>query len=298
MKPNTLQLNLFTGTDAHTRPQACTCAQTEEQRMTRKIDQAIRLLRSYARTANYALAYSGGKDSDVILRLAKLAHIDCEIVHNCTTIDPPGTIRHCERAGARIVRPHYTFFQLVSRKGLPSMFRRFCCKVLKEQYIAPYLILGIRAEESNKRKERYTEPTSCRIYSKTKTAEQVLPILNWTTHDIKIFAQMEDLQFHPLYYVNGKFDPTKRLGCIGCPLQGDRGVSDYKQYPGFLRQLVKSYAQYVDTHKAVEGIYQDVVWQLFYSNHGQSKYEQTYNGLFAPPSPKEFLQSYFNIQLP
>lgn len=97
---------------------------------------------------------------------------------------------------------------------------------------------------------------------------------------------------------NGRFDPTKRLGCIGCPLQGDRGVSDYKQYPRFLRQLVKSYAQYVDTHKAVEGIYQDVVWQLFYSNHGQSKYEQTYNGLFNPPSPKEFLQSYFNIELP
>lgn len=94
MNTNALQLNLFTDTGAPARPQACTCAQIDEQRMTRKIDQAIRLLRSYARTANYDLAYSGGKDSDVILRLAKLAHIDCEIVHNCTTIDPPGTIRH------------------------------------------------------------------------------------------------------------------------------------------------------------------------------------------------------------
>ena len=298
MKTNALQLNLFTDTGAHTRSQACTCAQTDEQRMTRKIDQAIRLLQSYSRIANYTLAYSGGKDSDVILRLAKLAHIDCEIVHNCTTIDPPGTIRHCEKAGAKIIRPRYTFFQLVSRRGLPSMWRRFCCKELKEKYIAPYLILGIRAEESDKRKKRYTEPTACRIYSKTKTTEQVLPILNWTTHDIEIFAQMENLQFHPLYYVNGKFDPTKRLGCIGCPLQGDRGISDYKQYPKFLRQLVKSYTQYVNTHKAVEGIYHDIVWQLLYSNQGDTKYKQTYHGLFAPPSPKDFLQSYFNIELP
>ena len=94
--------------------------------MTRKIDQAIRLLRSYARTANYALAYSGGKDSDVILRLAKLAHIDCEIVHNCTTIDPPGTISHCERAGAKIVRPHYTFFQMAnSYSSFKNQFRDF-----------------------------------------------------------------------------------------------------------------------------------------------------------------------------
>lgn len=298
MKQSTLQLNLFTDTDAHACTQACTCAQTDEQRMTRKIDRAIRLLKSYSRRCTPALAYSGGKDSDVILRLAKLAHINCKVVHNCTTIDPPGTISHCESVGAQIVRPQYSFFQLVCRKGLPNMYRRYCCKVLKEKYIAPYLILGIRAEESHKRKERYTEPSSCRIYSKTKTTEIILPILDWTNHDIEVFAQMEDLQFHPLYYVNGKFDPTKRLGCIGCPLQGDRGVSDYKQYPRFLRQLVRSYAQYLNTHEAVERLYTDIVYQLFYSNHGRARYDQTYNGLFAAPSPKEFLQSYFKIELP
>lgn len=272
--------------------------ETIENDMVLKIDRAIRLLKSYNSFANLKLAYSGGKDSDIILRLAQLAHIQPDIVHNSTTIDPPGTLSYCISRGARINRPQTSFFHLVQKKGLPSMFRRFCCNKLKEQYIGKYLILGIRKEESRKRDERYVEPTMCRLYTKKNSTEQIFPILNWTLNDIMDFTQMENMKYNSIYYVNGIFDPTKRLGCIGCPLTSDRGRSDYLKYPGFLRQLAKSYSKYVATHQAITSVYHDIVWQLFYSNHGDAKYQQTFHGIFQAPDPKQFLENYFHTQLP
>ena len=61
----------------------------------KKIDFAIRLLKAYDDPQNpVEIAYSGGKDSDVILQLAKEAGINFRAIYKNTTIDPPGTIKH------------------------------------------------------------------------------------------------------------------------------------------------------------------------------------------------------------
>ena len=263
----------------------------------RRIDQSIKLIKAYNRWKPLTLAYSGGKDSDCVRQLCKLAQVPVTLVHNCTTIDYPYTLKHCAEAGAIIQRPKTTFYQLVEKKGLPSMFRRFCCDKLKEMYIADTLLLGVRKDESVKRDKRYTEPTACRIFSKTKHCEQVLPLVMWTNNDLQNFVEQESLQLHPHYYVNGRLDITRRVGCIGCPLQGDRGRADYLEFPRFLRLLVKAYAKYVSTHKAVNGVYEDVVWQLFYSNHKEKQYQQTFHGIMQAPDPKEFLEDYFHVDL-
>ena len=117
----------------------------------RRIDQALRPLKAYDKFCNMTIAYSGGKDSDVCLHLCRLAHIKVDVVHNVSTIDPPGTISHCIEMGAVLNRPRETFFQLMRKKGLPSMFSRFCCAKLKERYIAPHVIMGLRSAESVKR---------------------------------------------------------------------------------------------------------------------------------------------------
>lgn len=264
-----------------------------------RINQSIRLLKAYNRFCNLTLAYSGGKDSDVCLRLCKLAHIKVDLVYCNTTIDPPYTINRNKAMGAFILQPKYNFYQLVAKKGLPSMFRRFCCKELKEKYVGDHVILGIRKAESFKRSIRYQEPDACRIYSKSKSTEQILPLLYFTDSNIRDFIELENLPLHPLYYDEfGKVDCKKRLGCIGCPLQADRGKADYLKYPKALRQLAINYKKYVDTHKYVEGIYEDIVWNLFYSNHKDNNYRQTYHGIFKPPSARQFLSDYFKIELP
>ena len=63
----------------------------------RKIDFALNLLRSIPQEDGpIEVSYSGGKDSDVILELAKMAGIPFEAIYKQTTIDPPGTTKHAK----------------------------------------------------------------------------------------------------------------------------------------------------------------------------------------------------------
>ena len=99
----------------------------------KKINQSIRLLKSIPTDkGDIELSYSGGKDSDVILQLCKEAGLKVRVIYKNTTIDPPGTIKHCKEVGAEIVRPKMSFFDLVKKKGYPSRYVRFCCSNLKE----------------------------------------------------------------------------------------------------------------------------------------------------------------------
>lgn len=53
----------------------------------RKIDFAINLLRNIPQDGPIEICYSGGKDSDVILDLAKWAGIPYDAIYKNTTID-------------------------------------------------------------------------------------------------------------------------------------------------------------------------------------------------------------------
>ena len=188
----------------------------------KKVNQSVKLLKTVAQTIEepIELCYSGGKDSDVILALAKMAGINYRAIYKNTTIDPPGTIKHCRENGVEIVYPKKSFFQIIQQKGYPSRFVRFCCSELKEYKILNNAIQGIRRRESYKRAERYKDPIFCRMYSKKEHVNVILPILDWTNEDVKEFATSENIQFHPLYYNDdGVFCASRRLGCIGCPLQ-------------------------------------------------------------------------------
>lgn len=264
-----------------------------------KVKKAIRLINAYSRSKTWEIAYSGGKDSDVLLWLCRQSNINYEVVHKCTTIDPPGTLKHCLDHGATILRPEFTFLQLVERKGLPTMFRRFCCSYLKEYYHSDYVMTGIRACESVKRSERYKEPSSCRIWSKAKRTEFVTPLLTFTNDDIASIFNDEHILCHPLYYdAAGRFHVERRLGCLGCPLQSDRGRADFRAHPLLLRQVCKRYLSFVEKHPMNRDPYDYLLYELFYSNHGEQRYQQTYHGLFPAPDPKNFLEDYFRIDLP
>ncbi len=66
----------------------------------KKVDRAVKLIRSAGADGSVVeVAYSGGKDSDVILELARMSGIRYRAIYKNTTIDPPGTIRHVLRGG-------------------------------------------------------------------------------------------------------------------------------------------------------------------------------------------------------
>lgn len=169
----------------------------------KKVDFAIKLLRSIPQDGDIELSYSGGKDSDVILELAKMAVIPYRAIYKSTTIDPPGTIAHAREMGAEVIRPEKTFFQLVSEKGFPTRISRWCCSVLKEYKICDRAIQGIRRSESRKRAENYKEPEMCRVYSAKEKVKVYLPILEWTNQDVEEFIKERGIKCHPLYYRGG-----------------------------------------------------------------------------------------------
>lgn len=170
----------------------------------KKVDFAIKLLQSIPQDGDIEISYSGGKDSDVILELAKMAGIPYRAIYKNTTIDPKGTIAHAKEMGAEVIRPKESFLQLVSEKGFPSRFIRFCCSALKEYKICDRAIQGIRRSESRKRAENYKEPEMCRVYSAKEKVKVYLPILEWTDEDVAEFIKERNIKCHPLYYRGGR----------------------------------------------------------------------------------------------
>lgn len=240
-----------------------------------KAAKAVKLLQAVSRAKGgevMEVAYSGGKDSDVILELARMAEIPHRAIYKNTTIDPKGTLQHVREMGVEVRQPSMSFFEIVKKKGLPNRMRRFCCAVLKEYKILDTCVIGVRREESRKRAERYKEPTVCRVYNKNERVELVMPILDWTLQDVQAFVRWRGLKLAPCYYTpTGEIDFTRRLGCVGCPLQSTaKQIREFKENPAFLRAWLRALKVYFDTHpqsavvvKCDGDIYQHFAWDLF-----------------------------------
>lgn len=217
--------------------------------MENKIQQAIRLIQSAAkRHGVLEVAYSGGKDSDVILELVKMADVPYRAIYKNTTIDPPGTIAHCKSKGIEIRHPKTSFFKLVKKYGLPKRDIRFCCSILKEYKISDAVVIGVRSEESDKRKKRYQEPIACRG-SGDNHVTRILPILYWTTEDLREFVRLRGIELHPLYKVGEGYDLSRRLGCLACPLKYYKArLLDFAKYPKMAAAFEQACADYKKTH--------------------------------------------------
>lgn len=268
---------------------------TEE--LKNKIRQSIKLLQSTCvGKENVELAYSGGKDSDVILQLSKEAGIKFTPRYKNTTIDPPGTIKHCKENGVEILQPKESFFEIVKNTGYPNRFHRFCCARLKEYPTeSNTVIIGIRAEESRKRKDRYKEPTACRVYTKTKKVQQIFPILYWTAEDVADFIMDRGIKCHPSYYdEDGNFHAERRLGCEGCPLMSTKNrVQFFKDNPRWLKAWIRAGHEFYKDRTMDE--YEMMVGMLFYKSIRELNEIQ--NGLFGKMDCKRLLEEKFGIKL-
>ncbi len=282
------------------------------EELKKKVDRAIKLIQSASKIAaengcpEIEVAYSSGKDSDVILELTKMANVPYRAIHHCTTIDVAGTLKHAEDNGAEIMRPKKNFLQLLAYYGFPSRMNRHCCTNLKEMKVLDYAILGIRAEESNKRKERYKEPEQCRVYSKKKKVRQYFPILEWTKEDLVEFIEERGIKLHPLYYdEDGNIDATRRLGCMGCPLQSyKQRIKSFKKHPNMVKLYVRGGGYYLDKHpnskiaSLVKDAYEFFCFDVF-CERSNTRFQEQFGGnnLFGEKVDcKKFLEDYFGIK--
>lgn len=288
----TIQLNLFNNPEVL------------EDSLEEKIAKSIKLLRlaSQGNKEPLEISYSGGKDSDVILELAKMAGIEYRAIYKNTTIDPPGTIKHCIENGVEIVR-RKTFAEVIQNNGYPNLFRRFCCQELKEYKILSKAVQGIRRCESIKRKKRYKEPTFCRLYnSKKDHVEVFLPILDWSDKDVEDFILQRNIRCHKLYYdKDEKFHVERRLGCMGCPQKRDRGLADFKANPKLVKFWLRNGEIWWNTHKLnktkkkFKNHYEVFVRNIFFEDY--ESFQNATNNIFGTIDCKKFLEDYFEIKL-
>lgn len=276
-------------------------------KLEKRIAFAISLIQSASALANKAgqvieVCYSGGKDSDVILELTKMAGVPYRAIYKNTTIDRAGTPAHARKNGCEIVMPKQNFIALVEKNGFPNRFRRFCCNILKEYKILDYAILGIRKAESTKRNERYKEPEACRVFSKSQKVKQYYPILYWTDEDVVEFIKERGIQCHPHYYdENGEFMVERRIGCMCCPLQSKQlRIEEFKAHPNMVKLYIRAGQKYFDKKKSTvqyKDVYEWFVRDVFFES--QDDFETVFRyGLFnSGVDSKKFLEDYFKITL-
>lgn len=230
----------------------------------KKIAESLDLLSKAEETAlhmnpeeGFFLGFSGGKDSQAVYHLCKLAGVAFQPYYSVTGIDTPETIRFIQEnyPDVKFIHHKKNFFQLVEEKGLPTISRRYCCERLKEHFGAGQCVLtGVRAEESKKRssyaaieifsrrKEHQNQPRKRDEEWLTQEEHQCIkgqdkimirPILNWKTEDV----------FQFLMFIGAKINPTyakhKRVGCMFCPF-APKYENEYfeKVYPLYRKRLL------------------------------------------------------------
>lgn len=208
-----------------------------EQQLFEKVDlvqKAILRLKEFEAQAirmhpdGYWVAFSGGKDSIVLLNLVKRSGVKYTAHFNVTTVDPPELLRFIRdnypRSEVAWEKPDRSMFQLiVDKMMLPTRIVRFCCEHLKEcGGKGRFVITGIRWAESVKRSKRGMVET-CYRDSRTRYLN---PIIEWTDADVWQYIRENHLPYCCLYD-----EGFKRIGCVGCPMAGRGRVKEFARWP-------------------------------------------------------------------
>ena len=208
----------------------------------------------------YWLAFSGGKDSVCVLRLAQMAGVDFEAHYNITSVDPPELIWFIRKEYPEVIfsRQHYpdgkpiTMWSLMKNRALPpTKFGRYCCNRLKEAGgQGTVTITGVRWAESTKRKlnqglvtvmgkdvdsieeveqanGRKTNLGGVVLNDDNDEARRAVEVC-FRTHKTLVnpiidWTDDEVWEFIRTYnipYCKLYDEGAKRIGCIGCPMGG------------------------------------------------------------------------------
>ncbi len=186
--------------------------------------------------AGYYVAFSGGKDSQVVLDLVRRSGVKYEAHMNLTTVDPPELLRFVrkEYPDVQLHKPAMSMFRLIEKNYMPPTFRmRYCCKILKEQGgVGRFVVTGVRWAESAKRKTR----RMVEACYKDKTRRFLHAIIDWSETDVWDYIRGRGLKYCSLY--DEGFD---RIGCVGCPLASMRQRrAEFRRWPRFKRAYIRA----------------------------------------------------------
>lgn len=203
--------------------------------------------------------FSGGKDSQVLYYLVKLAGVKHKTHMNLTSVDPPEVIRFVKTQypDVELIKPKMSIYDMAKKKHvLPTMIFRWCCAEFKEMSGAGKVTLvGVRKQESARRAKREEISTNIKGKRTDETFDQfseheekmvtcvggkdkilVSPIIYWTERDVWEFLNTNGIPHCELYDQG-----HKRIGCICCPMSNYRKkVKDIERWPHVKRNWIKT----------------------------------------------------------
>lgn len=192
--------------------------------------------KSLTNNEQLCVAYSGGKDSQVVLELVSqvIPPSDYIVVYTDTGMELPNNSRIVMEAlkGYKKLYPELVFETAKANQdivelwrffGHPSRMHRWCCSVAKSIpfYItlsklsnqSAYVVFeGVRREESNARRN-YDRTANQVKHSSVKNAR---PIIDWNDTEVYLYLFYSDRKINPLY----RYGLT-RVGCSICPFSSD-----------------------------------------------------------------------------
>lgn len=229
-----------------------------------KIDYSIALLKKAEplalqyRDYGFFLSFSGGKDSQALYHIAKMADVKFQAHYTAVGIDPPELVRFIKKEYPDVIfdRPKTTFWRLVlETKMLPLRNARYCCKVLKETKGANTVTLtGVRHEESKQRSNRNEFEVSSHKFTGTidqfnrikesevscingKDKVIVNPIIEWTYSNVWEFLNDVVKVPHCELYDRG----YHRIGCLFCPIASKKAKRKMERdYPKYKKQFIRT----------------------------------------------------------
>lgn len=252
----------------------------KEQQAIERLKLAAEMSETYYDGAPLIITTSGGKDSDVCLRLADAAGIRYEVQHNHTSADAPETVYHVRETFRRledhgikctINYPVYkgqraTMWNLIPQKLMPpTRIVRYCCAILKEQGGKDRMITtGVRWDESVSRKKKRA------IYEMSGNGKSIVmlnndnddtrklfedcrikakricnPIIDWTDRDVWDYIEAEHIETNPLYGCG-----FHRVGRIGCPLAGRKNRQlEFARYPKYRDMYIRAFGHMLEERR-------------------------------------------------
>ena len=240
-----------------------------------KIDYSVNLLQKAEKLAlqldpenGFFLSFSGGKDSQTLYHIAKIAGVKFKAYMALTSIDPPQVIRFVKAnyPDVTLIKPKISIYDMAVKKHmLPTRTLRWCCAEYKEIHGAGKVtLIGIRRQESARRSKRdefstgrrgksgsfsgnfdqFSEHKESEVSCMGNGKEKILlsPILNWTDADVWGFLNGSNIKHCELYDMG-----YKRIGCILCPMSNlKQKISDIETFPHVKRKWIQTIRKLID----------------------------------------------------
>lgn len=180
-----------------------------------------------------------------------------------------------------------TMWNLIPKNHMPPMrMNRYCCQVLKESNgQGKVVVTGVRWAESARRKAAHNivsikgQPKTTKKladeygvdYKVNKVGALILnddndperqmvehcyrtqkvmvnPIVDWTDEDV--WHYLNDVVKVPHCSLYDGRGGKKRLGCIGCPMQGPKGMqNEFARWPKYKELYLRAFARMIEERK-------------------------------------------------